>query len=72
MWGKHEHDKSLWKDAKGSEARKKNWDTSVNERAIYLKYLIFRKIWKIPWCCLNFPCVVCKFLVFSLSAKIEN
>ena len=40
VWGKHEHDESLWKDTEQSEARK-NWGTLVNERAIYYKILNF-------------------------------
>ena len=41
MWGKHENAKCLWKDAEQSETRKKNWGTSVYERAIYYKILHF-------------------------------
>ena len=40
VWGKHGDDESLKKDAKCSEARK-NWGTSVNERAINCKKLNF-------------------------------
>ena len=37
-----------------------------------IKYFIFREIWKIPCVCSNFPCVVPKFPVFSLSGKSDN
>ena len=50
----------------------KNWGTSVDERAIYCKILHFKGNWENSQCCPNFPCVVPKFPVFSLSGKIDN
>ena len=56
-----------------SKARlEKNWGTSFDERAIYYKILHFQGNWENSLCCPNFPCVVPKFPVFSLSGKIDN
>ena len=55
---------SLCKDAE--------WGTSVNERVIYQKILNFQGNLKNSLCCPNFPCVVPKFPVFSLSGKTDN
>ena len=50
----------------------KNWGTSVNGRAIYYQILNFLGNLENSLCCPNFPCVVPKFPVFSLSGKSDN
>ena len=56
-----------------SEVRlEKKWGTSVDESAIYYKILNFWGNLENSLCCPDFPCVVPKFPVFSLSEKTNN
>ena len=66
----HEHDESLSKDAKGSEARKKLGIHQSMKGQFTLKYLIFREIWKTPCVVQIFPVLYLNSLCFPCLEKV--
>ena len=67
-----EHDENLWKDAEQSEAEKNIGVHQSIKGQFTTKYLIFLRNVENSLYCPNFPCVLPKFPVFSLSGKIDN
>ena len=70
MWEEHEHDGSLWEDAKQSKARKKFRVHQSMKGKFTTKYLIFREIWKIPCVVQIFPVLYLNSLCFPCLEKL--